>query len=207
MKMAIAALAVMAVAGAAPLMARQAGFSAGESGFSSQVRAGFLAAGRQAGLFRAAARKASAERRVNALVQYAADGNLPMVKALLAQGVDVNAKSDYGPAALSAAAVNNRAEVVRYLLDRGADPNAAARHPSPGYYGDASGVAPLMLIASNRIFDVRMAFDLLAHGAAVDARDSLGDTALMYAAQGGAVSAPDAGSHLDLIKLLLAHHA
>ena len=46
------------------------------------------------------------------------------VKALLAKGADVNAKTSYGVTALSFAADRGNLEIVKILLEHGADINA-----------------------------------------------------------------------------------
>jgi outer membrane protein assembly factor BamB len=51
-------------------------------------------------------------------------GDLEAVTRLLASGVDVNAKTRYGATALFFACGQGRVDVVRLLLDKGADPNA-----------------------------------------------------------------------------------
>jgi ankyrin repeat protein len=50
-------------------------------------------------------------------------GDVAAVKAFLDKGVDVNAKTQYGATALSYACDKGHTEVVRLLLERGADPN------------------------------------------------------------------------------------
>jgi ankyrin repeat protein len=50
-------------------------------------------------------------------------GDIPAVKALLAKGVDVNAKTRYGATALSYACDRGNVEMVKLLLDSGADVN------------------------------------------------------------------------------------
>ena len=50
-------------------------------------------------------------------------GDAAAVKAFLDKGVDVNAKTQYGATALSYASDKGHTEVVRLLLERGADPN------------------------------------------------------------------------------------
>ncbi|MBK3516503.1 outer membrane protein assembly factor BamB family protein [Carboxylicivirga marina] len=46
------------------------------------------------------------------------------IKELIASGVDVNAKSEYGATALTFAADKNNTESIKILLENGADPNA-----------------------------------------------------------------------------------
>ena len=50
-------------------------------------------------------------------------GDLAAIKQLLADGVDVNASTGYGATALSYAADKGHVEVVRFLLEKGANPN------------------------------------------------------------------------------------
>lgn len=53
----------------------------------------------------------------------ASSGDLATVKELLDQGVDVNAANQYGGTALAFACDKGRTEVVKLLLERGANPN------------------------------------------------------------------------------------
>jgi outer membrane protein assembly factor BamB/ankyrin repeat protein len=57
------------------------------------------------------------------LWEAAKSGDLTQVKALLAQGVDVNAKTPHGTTALGLAADNGHLEVVQYLLQQKAEVN------------------------------------------------------------------------------------
>ncbi len=57
------------------------------------------------------------------LITAAKKGDVASVKALLARGADVNAKSQYGATSLSFAADKGHLEVVKALLDNGADLN------------------------------------------------------------------------------------
>ena len=50
-------------------------------------------------------------------------GDVAAVKAFLDKGVDVNAKTQYGATALAYAADKGHTELVKLLLERGADPN------------------------------------------------------------------------------------
>jgi len=93
-----------------------------------------------------------------------------------------------GLTALHVAMLNNYTELARWLLERGANPNAP----------DGKGEAPLHAAA---IFDRRpcpMTRLLLAHGADVGARDPQGETPLHRAAFHG---------HTALAALLLSHGA
>jgi hypothetical protein len=64
-----------------------------------------------------------ADPRADALWEAARKGDASGVKQLLDAGVDVNAKFRYGATALSYACDRGHLEVVRVLLERGADPN------------------------------------------------------------------------------------
>ncbi len=105
-----------------------------------------------------------------ALCQAADTGNIARVKALLAQGADVNAAQQNGWTALMLAANNGHASVAALLLGHGAD----ARRRSILY----NDVDALMLAAQTG--SVPICRLLLAHGVNVNERDSTtGDTPLM----------------------------
>jgi ankyrin repeat protein len=68
---------------------------------------------------------AAPEISANDFVRLCADGTLQEVKDAIKNGVDVNAKDDYGRTALMAAArFNENPEVISLLLKKGADINA-----------------------------------------------------------------------------------
>jgi ankyrin repeat protein len=122
-----------------------------------------------------------------ALRKTAQDGNMKAVKALLAQGADVNAKDDQGQTALHwVAPARDNPEMVKVLVAKGADVNAK----------DNAGETALMIAASQS--NPQIIAVLLADGADVDARNNSGGTALMA----GAFRA-----NLDEIKILLARGA
>lgn len=95
-------------------------------------------------------------------------GDAELVKALLAKGVDVNAKTEYGATALSFAADKGHAEVVKVLLDKKADVNV-----KDTYYK----ATPLSWAVSKGHLDIAK---LLVDAGAEDA-----DAALLAAAQKG----------------------
>jgi uncharacterized protein len=107
------------------------------------------------------------------------------VRSLLAQGANVNGRSDQGDTPLMYAAVYSTAECVKTLLNAGADPNTR----------DKRGGTALM----QAVRDVAKVKLLLAHGAEADARSEVGVTALMIAAHRTGAS--------DVVKLLLRHQA
>lgn len=67
---------------------------------------------------------APADERADKLLAAARAGDAPAVRALLDAGVDVNAASRYGATALTMAADQGRLEVMRLLLERGANVSA-----------------------------------------------------------------------------------
>jgi ankyrin repeat protein len=97
--------------------------------------------------------------------------DLRLADQLIAAGADVKAANRYGVTALYLASVNGSAAMIEKLLKAGADANQAA----------PEGETALMTAA--RTGNVPAARVLLAHGAAVEARESWrGQTALMWAA-------------------------
>lgn len=57
------------------------------------------------------------------LINYASKGNLRKVKRCIENGVVVDACESSGNSALYYAVCRDRRECVKYLLERGADPN------------------------------------------------------------------------------------
>lgn len=115
------------------------------------------------------------------LTRTAGKGDLAEVQALLAQGADVNEKTESGVTPLMIAAGMNHIEVVRLLLSRGANVNAR----SPGDY------TALMSAALNGHADIVKV--LLEKGAEVNVKDIGGRTALKYA---------ESKDHKEVIDLL-----
>jgi ankyrin repeat protein len=120
----------------------------------------------------------------NALMGAAVNGNLPLVRALLARKVDVAAVSAdrtgtvkngpvrYGTVtALHVAVTGGNADVVEVLLKSGAPVNAA----------DVRGMTPLMWAVATDRPDARLVRLLLAHGAEPSFRSLAGETAVGWA--------------------------
>lgn len=109
-------------------------------------------------------------------------GLVPLLRLLLNQGGDVNAKADSQWTALHFAAERENAEIVGLLLDFGAEVSAETKYAK----------TPLHYVAQyGHLSAVRL---LLAHGAYIDAADRYDKTCLIHAAENG---------HLEFVKLLL----
>ncbi len=111
-------------------------------------------------------------------------GHCARLKALLADGLDVNLEhvgaDQSQETALKNAAANGHVTAVRWLLAAGADPNQRFRS------SDTDQQTALMSAASAGQTAVAKA--LIAAGAEVMAKDRLGATVLHYAAQGGSAA-------------------
>jgi ankyrin repeat protein len=131
---------------------------------------------------------------VSPILVAASTDDLDTVKSLVEHGADVSEMPGPNPrfggsrTPLGWAACRNDVPMVRYLLERKADPNRATW-----------GLSPLSQAARHN--SAAVAEVLLAHGARVDSRDDFaGFTALHWAA---ATDSPRA----DLVKLVLKHGA
>ena len=136
------------------------------------------------------------------LVEAARDDFAGGVQALLYGGVDIDSPGYDGQTALEAAAKQGHIEMVQFLLDNGADPNAtdipefheipetvvellvqagceqASRYRTIG----AAGCTPEALVAGVRAGSSSLVLQCLASGLPVDATVDGGATALMIAA-------------------------
>jgi ankyrin repeat protein len=122
-----------------------------------------------------------------AIIAASASGNVKLVKALLASGAEVDARSpDSGGTALHYAAYFRQLEVVRLLIASGADVNAQDYE---------TGFTPLMQATIRGNVDV--ARYLISRGANVNATANSGNTAIMLAA------IPSLRVPPDLIRLLI----
>ena len=120
------------------------------------------------------------------LVAAAARQDAAAVQALIAEGVDVDARRPDGVTALLWAAHRDDLETAGLLLAARADANAADDH----------GVTPLIRAAENA--SPKLVDRLLAVGADADAAQANGLTALMVAARTG---------NLEIVRALLTHGA
>jgi ankyrin repeat protein len=120
------------------------------------------------------------DRRNDALVRAANDGDVAAVEALIGQGANLNAGSVSlnTETALMRAAATGRRELVQFLLIRGADPNV--RHTG---IGQLRGRTALMFAVDSHQTGVVVL--LLDEGADVNLRDELGETPLTLALENG----------------------
>ena len=123
------------------------------------------------------------------LIEAAQSGNAALVRALVQQGVDVNASAVDGATALHRAVYADRLDIADMLLRAGANVKA----------GDRYGVVPLTLACING--SPEMIRRLLDAGADPNATDATGETALMTAARTGVPAALelllDRGARID----------
>ena len=103
------------------------------------------------------------------------DGNIDVLKALLALGAPAEGVDGQPWTPLERAVQNNRLDIARLLIERGANVNAR----------DKAGYAPLLVAASIDFGDTAMIDLLLAAGADRDARTPDGKTALDLAREYG----------------------
>ena len=123
------------------------------------------------------------------LIKAAENGDLQAVQTALAEGANINTKSNTGWTPLLSAAFSARTEVVKLLLEKGADVNAK----------ENNGVTALMVAAFGGYTEIVNV--LLEKGAEVNARTPDGATALMMAAMGAAEIR--VGGHTEIVKSLL----
>ncbi|MBS3934715.1 MAG: ankyrin repeat domain-containing protein [Sulfuritalea sp.] len=112
------------------------------------------------------------------------EGNIPLMELFHRRGADLDRANRFGETALMLAAWKNRRDAVRWLLDRGAQPNRGsgeARQWTALHYASFGGHGALVET-------------LLGSGADINARSTNGSTVVMMAAREG---------HADLAKRLL----
>ena len=118
-----------------------------------------------------------------ALMSAASRGQIGVMELLLDHNAGLELTDKEGMNALGYAIEYSRVDAVRFLLERGADPNAVV--------DSASKWTVLMNAANNGDADIVEL--LLKHGADPNAVDNLGETAYAYAVATG---------HLEVAKLL-----
>jgi len=98
-------------------------------------------------------------------------GNFEAVKCLRAKGADINAAATNGSgySALTGAVTSGHTEIVKWLLENGAEPN----------YRYSNNYSPLLNAAANGHLEILKL--LQAHGADLHAKTSDGKNALAYA--------------------------
>ena len=122
-------------------------------------------------------------------------GDLAAVNAELTRGTDVNTLDKHGRRALVLAAGSGHIQVVKALLQAGAELDGSQIGGSEALSGER-GWMPLM--AAARSGQTEIASLLLKTGANVNARNAQGETALMQAISSGSVAT---------VRLLLEHGA
>ena len=129
------------------------------------------------------------------LTKAARDGDLEELSKLVEGGCDIDAlmpraletsEKSIAATALLAAVVYSQEAAVRFLLDRGADPNVATK----------TGVRPIHKACIYGQFQIVK--KLVECGADVDVQDNEGNTALHYAARMG---------FIECVKALVANNA
>lgn len=118
------------------------------------------------------------------LVTATGQGDANLVKALVGQGVDINAADSKGATSMLIAACKGNNEIAKQLIAAGADVNAAVTHAFEcGKNKLHKGSTPLMAALANHHDAV--ALMLLENGADITVVDSNGAGPLVYAALGG----------------------
>ena len=131
--------------------------------------------------------RSKVEKAQSSLRDAVSKGRDETVKSLIAEGTDVHAINVRGQTPLHLAAMTDNVDVVRMLINGGADVDVV----DPG-----NNIRPLHNAATNGCTNV--CEFLLKHGADMDARTATGDTALHLAAE---------NRHSDVVSLLLSFHA
>lgn len=113
------------------------------------------------------------------LMEAARTGDIALAKILLEKGANLHAVSSTGMTALHFAAAEGSAEMVQFLLSKGAHPNIATTDAPFLNIECAKGVTPLHLAASAG--NAEAITYLLQAGAYINTPDDEGDTPYFYA--------------------------
>ena len=107
--------------------------------------------------------------------------SLDVMRALIAEGADVNAVTDFGLTPLMIAVINRNNESVRALINAGADPNARIL---TGKFDDDNSTA---LHMAARFDNLEAMGSLITAGADLNLKDNLGNTPLHRAVSYGSL--------------------
>ena len=109
------------------------------------------------------------ERLNNELIDIAEYGNLEIVKNLIKQGADINAKDDDGNTVLMWSSREGHLDIVKFLIDKGADIEIK----------NSNGESALMINAKST-GSLKVIKYLLDNGADINAENAYGETAYTY---------------------------
>ncbi len=112
----------------------------------------------------------------NSFSKAAINGDIGTANKLIEKGKDLNERDGYGWTPLLWAAYFQHPDMVKFLLENGADPEIAT---TKKYVSVPPGSTPLIVASYYGRED--MVEILLQHGARKDAKNTAGYTALMYA--------------------------
>lgn len=119
--------------------------------------------------------------------------DLPLIRAMLAHGANVNTRTSYDDTVLACTARFDSAAIVKLLLENGAKVN------EPAFVGRTALVEAAMGWQKKAIGQKETVSILLARGAKVNAQDEFGSTALHMALEHV--------TNINIIQQLLAHGA
>lgn len=126
----------------------------------------------------------------NPLPGAAMAGDIDSIKELIRQGRDVNARGDGGWTALLSSSAQGYPEIMKVLLDAGANPDIS----------NVLSITPLMY--GSRYGNVEVCKMLIDYGADLNLQDMYGDTALMKGTEIGSIEIVDiliqAGADLSI---------